>query len=208
MLGATMKGRISSVDQDKHICRVVTEDGFVTHDLVIPFYLRRESGELKKDMEVIFSVFPDNTGILLHRMDGDWEYTTIKSMKILGDLHVEKNENTEEEPDTKLGKIFAKSDVHTEANLKAGAEFLDDSGTDNAKYGMVLAASGLHTIADVKAKGDMIAKGDFKASDGSWDDKVPEDQTYTAGVTLRTHKHQYTTPVYPSAPGDTGAAKN
>lgn len=202
-----MKGRIASVDQDKHVCRVVTEDGFVTHDLVIPFYLRRESGELKKNMEVIFSVFPDNTGILLHRMDGDWEYTTIKSMRILGDLHVEKNENTEEKPDTKLGKIFAKSDVHTEANIKAGVEFLDDSGTDNVKTGMVLASSGLHTNADVKAKGDMIAKGDFKATDGDWDDTVPEDSTYTPGISLRTHVHEYTTPLHSAGPGDTTAGK-
>lgn len=207
MVGQILKGRLSSIDQDKHLCKVQTEDHMVTHDIVIPFYLRRESGDLQKDQEVIFALFGDNTGILLHRMDGDWEYTTIKSMKVLGDLHLEKNENTEEEPDTKLGKIFAKSDIHTEANMKIGKKFLVDSGTDNVKTGMLLADNGVFTNADIKAKGDMIAKGDFKASDGSWDDTVPEDQTYTPGVSLRTHVHTYTTPVHASEPGDTSAGK-
>lgn len=144
MLGETMKGRIASIDQDAHTCRVVTEDGFLTHDLVIPFYLRRESGALKKDSEVIFTVFPDNTGILLHRMDGDWEYKTIKALEVHGDFKVTKNSNTEDntgghvtvtdgdvsikkgDEDISTGGLTAKSDIETSADVKTSSITLNN----------------------------------------------------------------------------------
>ena len=122
MAGKIEKGKINSLDQDKHLAKVLTESGLITYDLVIPFYLRKESGDLKKEDEVIFVVFDDNTGMILHRMDGDWEYKTIKSLEVHGDFKVKKNEN-EEDPE-KTGLIIADDHVCTLQSVKAGGDMI------------------------------------------------------------------------------------
>lgn len=62
------KGRISTVEGDK--ARVVADDGeTVTMPLTVPKHLR---GRLTaKDTPVIYVEFPDYTGAVLMRMDGE-----------------------------------------------------------------------------------------------------------------------------------------
>ena len=62
------KGKISTVEGDK--ARVVADDGdTVTMPLTVPKHLRGELTE--KDTPVVYVEFPDYTGVILMRMDGD-----------------------------------------------------------------------------------------------------------------------------------------
>lgn len=62
------KGKISTVEGDK--ARVVAGDGIsVTMPLTVPKHLRGELTE--KDTPVVYVEFPDYTGVILMRMDGD-----------------------------------------------------------------------------------------------------------------------------------------
>ena len=64
------KGKISTIEGSK--ARVIPEqaDGVVTKPLVISSQLLAEAGNLTKGMEVVFAVFPDQSGIILCRFDG------------------------------------------------------------------------------------------------------------------------------------------
>lgn len=74
------KGRISTIEgpADKNAnntrARVIPDqaDGAITKPLVIAEQLRGKAGNLKKGTEVVFVVFPDQTGIIFCRADGDW----------------------------------------------------------------------------------------------------------------------------------------
>lgn len=47
-------------------------DGTTTLPLTIPWYLRGSMGMLEKGTEVVYALFDDATGVILSRMDGDW----------------------------------------------------------------------------------------------------------------------------------------
>ena len=49
----------------------VFSEGATTMPLTIPVHLRGEKGLLKKGTEVVYTTFKDETGIILHRMDGN-----------------------------------------------------------------------------------------------------------------------------------------
>lgn len=62
------KGKISTVEGDK--ARVVADDGeTVTMPLTVPKHLRGQL--IEKDTPVIYVEFPDYTGAILMRMDGE-----------------------------------------------------------------------------------------------------------------------------------------
>ncbi len=50
-----------------------TAEGTTTLPLTIPWYLRGSMGLLEKGTEVVYALFDDATGIILARMDGNWE---------------------------------------------------------------------------------------------------------------------------------------
>lgn len=75
------KGRVSAILQDGKAVSVKPYFGeSVTAPLVVPFFL---FGCLKVDVEVVYSTFPDGTGIVLARMDGEF------NRKIPGSVEVE-----------------------------------------------------------------------------------------------------------------------
>lgn len=88
------KGTISSMEgspdrnSDKTTARVLpcTADGVVTRPLTIPWWLRGKMGDLKPGDEVVYAMFEDGTGILLARMDGNWDGT------IQGDVTIDKGD--------------------------------------------------------------------------------------------------------------------
>lgn len=47
-------------------------DGCSSMPITIPWYLRGEMGQLQKGTEVAFAVFNDSSGIIISRMDGNW----------------------------------------------------------------------------------------------------------------------------------------
>ena len=86
------KGTISSVEGkadrngDKTTARVLpcTADGAVTRPLTIPWWLRGKMGHLKPDDEVAYAVFEDGSGIILARMDGEWDGTVPGDVTVTG----------------------------------------------------------------------------------------------------------------------------
>lgn len=86
------KGTVSSLEGgpdrngDRTTARVLpcTADGVVTRPLTIPWWLRGKMGRLSPGDEVAYAMFEDGTGVLLSRMDGEWDGT------IPGDVTIDK----------------------------------------------------------------------------------------------------------------------
>ena len=91
-MGEIIKGKIASIKGNT--ARVVPLDatGKPTPMITIPWHLRGESGDLKKDMLVVCVLFGDGTGLLLGRADGEWGgyipalgAHTVQAVSIIGD---------------------------------------------------------------------------------------------------------------------------
>lgn len=108
------KGKISTVEGaadrngDKTTARVLpcTADGMVTRPLTIPWWLRGKMGNLKPGDEVAYAMFEDGTGIILSRMDGEWDGTVPGSVK------VEKGDVTVPAGDVTASGISLKTHTH------------------------------------------------------------------------------------------------
>ena len=74
------KGMVSTVSADGKTATVVPafSGPSVTFPLVVPFFL---AGSLTVKMPVVYATFPDNTGVILARMDGEW------NRELSGDLN-------------------------------------------------------------------------------------------------------------------------
>ena len=67
------KGKVSSVSADgKTVTVVPYGGGFVTAPLTVPFFL---IGATPVNTPVAYATFSDNTGIVLSRMDGEWNHS-------------------------------------------------------------------------------------------------------------------------------------
>ena len=108
------KGTISSVEGradrngDKTTARVLpcTADGAVTRPLTIPWWLRGNMGNLKPGDEVAYAKFEDGTGIILSRMDGEWDGT------IPGDVTIDKGDIIVPDGDVTASGISQTSHTH------------------------------------------------------------------------------------------------
>ena len=108
------KGKISTVEGaadrngDKTTARVLpcTADGMVTRPLTIPWWLRGKMGNLKPGDEVAYAMLEDGTGIILSRMDGEWDGTVPGSVK------VEKGDVTAPDGDVTASGISLKTHTH------------------------------------------------------------------------------------------------
>ena len=66
------KGKVSAVfDGGKSITATPYAGGTVTAPLTVPFFL---IGALPVGTPIAYVAFEDNTGIVLARMDGDWNH--------------------------------------------------------------------------------------------------------------------------------------
>lgn len=91
------KGKISTVEGpadgngNSTRARVVPDqaDGVITKPLVIPALLRGDAGKLVKGTEVVFAVFPDQTGIILGRADGEWYGVLYGNIRVSKDIETE-----------------------------------------------------------------------------------------------------------------------
>lgn len=67
------KGIISSLLEDGRRATVTPHfGGIVTAQLSIPFYL---VGSVPVGTEVVYAEFEDQTGLILHRLDGEWNHS-------------------------------------------------------------------------------------------------------------------------------------
>lgn len=66
------KGKISAVSGETQATIVpLFSAAPVSAQLTVPFFL---AGCLNVGMEVVYAQFPDNTGVILARMDGEWSH--------------------------------------------------------------------------------------------------------------------------------------
>lgn len=62
------------------------KNGLVSRPLVIPWWLRGDMGNLAKGTEVVYALFEDQTGVILSRMDGEWNGTIPGPVNIVGKI--------------------------------------------------------------------------------------------------------------------------
>lgn len=68
-----LKGKVSAVLNDGAAVTITPYGGgVVTVPLTVPFFL---IGALDVNIPVVYSIFEDNTGIVLARMDGEWNHS-------------------------------------------------------------------------------------------------------------------------------------
>ena len=66
------KGKVSAIiDGGKYVTATSYAGGTVTAPLTVPFFL---IGALPVGTPIAYVVFNDNTGIVLSRMDGEWNH--------------------------------------------------------------------------------------------------------------------------------------
>lgn len=74
------KGKISALHDGGKTVEVKPYTGeLVTARLVVPFFLFEG---LEIGMEVVYSAFDDNTGLVLARMDGEWNHDLKGKIKV------------------------------------------------------------------------------------------------------------------------------
>lgn len=67
------KGKVSTIlDGGKSVTATPYAGGTVTAPLTVPFFL---IDALPVGTPIAYVVFEDNTGVVLSRMDGDWNHT-------------------------------------------------------------------------------------------------------------------------------------
>ena len=98
-MGAVQKGVILTLEGEndkngnptKARVQSASAEGTSTLPITIPWYLRGEMGNLEKGAEVAFIVFDDYTGIIVSRMDGNWDGTIEDDITVKGNLAVGKD---------------------------------------------------------------------------------------------------------------------
>lgn len=110
------KGKILSLEgsdengkPNKAKVQANTSQGAITMAITIPWYLRGDMGELKKNTEVAFVVFEDGTGLVIARLDGEWGKTVHGDVKIDGEIE-SKDLKTEQ----------AKFNTHVHSGVESG----------------------------------------------------------------------------------------
>ena len=88
----TLEGEIDkNGNPTKAKVQSVSAEGTSTLPITIPWYLRGEMGKLEKGTEIAFVVFDDTTGIIVSRIDGNWDGTIDNNITIKGNLTVRKD---------------------------------------------------------------------------------------------------------------------
>ncbi|HBV83136.1 MAG TPA: pre-mRNA-splicing factor [Lachnospiraceae bacterium] len=88
----TLEGEIDkNGNPTKAKVQSVSAEGTSTLPITIPWYLRGEMGKLEKGTEIAFVVFDDTTGIIVSRIDGNWDGTIENNITIKGNLTVRKD---------------------------------------------------------------------------------------------------------------------
>ena len=106
------KGYVSDIKEAGRKATVVPafEGTSVSVELVVPFFLW-ECLEVK--MPVVYAVFPDNTGVVLARMDGEWNHKLYDGLELAtGDMSIPGG-------DLKAGAVPGYNG-HTHSGVEAG----------------------------------------------------------------------------------------
>lgn len=188
MAGKIDKGFISKIMGDpdwyghptKAQINPCTNSGAVTPAITIPWYLRGKTGNLKVGDEVAYALFDDGTGVIIDRLDGEWDGHFDYDTTTTGDVVNEKTMTTH-------GDVTNKSNENTEGNVKTQGT-TTSIGQITGQGGMAISGGNGGASAtitgDIKLDGTMNATGDVTAG----------------GISLKNHTHQ-------GVHGQTGSAQ-
>lgn len=69
----------------------INKEQLVSRPLTLPFYLRGSYGKLSKGTPVAYVVFDDESGLVIERLDGNWDGQSVPgTVKIEGDVYADK----------------------------------------------------------------------------------------------------------------------
>lgn len=93
-MGTIEKGIILTLEGDKDNnnnytkarVQATSADGTSTLPLSVPWYLRGRMGNLSKGTEVVYALFDDATGVVLSRMDGNWNGNIEGDVTVSGNI--------------------------------------------------------------------------------------------------------------------------
>lgn len=138
------KGFISSLTEGGKKAIVIPQEssGNVSFPLVVPYFLLEC---LEPNMPVVYSTFQDNTGIILARLDGEWNHKIYRELTVEGTTHMTQH-LTADSGITATGGISAAGggDVNVQGNI---------SITGSITATGSVSASGMSSSSDVTADG-------------------------------------------------------
>lgn len=81
------KGFISNIVESGKKAMVIPQEASntTTFPLVIPYFLLEC---LEVNMPVVYATFPDDTGIILARLDGEWNHKIYEELTVEGTTHM------------------------------------------------------------------------------------------------------------------------
>lgn len=120
------KGRISSVNEGKKTAVVIPQEATanVTHELVVPFFLWEC---LKVNMEVVYVTFSDTTGIIIARLDGEWNHKIWQTVDVFGTAHVTDGVSADSTMRV-TGSVEIQSTLQVEGSVNTGSSITAGGG--------------------------------------------------------------------------------
>ncbi len=155
------KGFISTIVDDGKKAIVIPQEanGTTTFSLVIPYFLLEC---LETNMPVVYAAFDDNTGIVLARLDGEWNHKIYKTLTIEGVTHMT-DTLTADNGITATGGISS-----------AGGGNVQVQG-DITLTGSISASGNVNTNSDVTANGISLSQHTHGGvQNGSFDTQKPK----------------------------------
>lgn len=104
------KGTVQNITEDKATVIPATHPDIVTQPLIVPFYWRKDMGNLKAGDKVYFFEDEEHGGQIIARVDGNWERKIDCEITVTGDITAEANVNASK--DVKAGSISLKNHTH------------------------------------------------------------------------------------------------
>ena len=105
------KGTIQDMSGETATVIPATHPDIVTQPLIVPFYWRKDMGNLQAGDKVYFFEDEEHGGQIISRVDGNWERKIDCAITVTGDITAEAHVNARK--DGKAGSISLKSHTHT-----------------------------------------------------------------------------------------------
>lgn len=137
------KGFISSLQENGTKAIIIPQEasGNVTFPLVVPYFLLEC---LEVNMPVVYATFPDNTGIILARLDGEWNHKIYRTLTVEGITHI-------------TDKLTADNGITATGGISASGGISATGG------GNVTVQGDISLSGSISASGSLSAGGDVSA---------------------------------------------
>lgn len=105
------KGTVQTMSEDTATVIPSMHPDIVTQPLIVPFYWRKDMGNLQAGDKVYFFEDEEHGGQIIARVDGNWERKIDCEITITGDITAKADVNAS--GDVKAGAISLKTHIHT-----------------------------------------------------------------------------------------------